>query len=96
MFVNMHSSYQDWLLSQSEIFTKCMLPCHPVFCHLLCQQSTEDEGTQCIVKALYTFTGTGDDELSFQKGDLIVVTKVCQSVYISYCCHNNIIISSDS
>ena len=26
---------------------------------------------------MYNFTGTGDDELSFQKGDLIMVTKVC-------------------
>lgn len=38
--------------------------------------SADDEGSQCVVKALYNFTGTGDDELSFQKGDLIMVTKV--------------------
>lgn len=38
--------------------------------------SADDEGAQCVVKALYNFTGTGDDELSFQKGDLIMVTKV--------------------
>ena len=42
--------------------------------------STDDEGaTQLVVKALYNFNATGDDELSFQKGDLIMVTKVCMS-----------------
>ncbi|XP_065887458.1 rho guanine nucleotide exchange factor 7-like isoform X2 [Dysidea avara] len=37
-----------------------------------------DDVTQAqhVVRALYNFKGTGDDELSFQKGDLIMVIKV--------------------
>ena len=34
---------------------------------------------------MYNFTGTGDDELSFQKGDLIMVTKVCVYVCARAC-----------
>ena len=39
--------------------------------------SADDVQAQHIVRALYNFKGTGDDELSFQKGDLIMVIKVC-------------------
>ena len=51
----------------------------------------DDEGaTQCVVKAMYNFVGTGDDELTFQKGDLIMVTKVYHAFMCSLMtsCHH--------
>lgn len=42
---------------------------------LICQDMSENSGQQLLVKARFNFQQTNEDELTFNKGDIISVTR---------------------